>query len=396
MASTLMLAVALLGPRFAFAQAPSFDELIRKLENMEEQDLGRFRSADLIEPLKTLALRHQEDGSHAVAAALIERALEVIRVNYGLHSLEQAPVILQSIDIEQARDNHGEVWALEQVLLNLARRHPHDLATVTVLREIADRRMDSLQRYIAGDYLPEIVIGCYYQYRRLSVVHEGCTSGSKGVAARNLLLDARKYYEDAIAVFRHHELYSSDELRELEMKLIRINYFYGDGGSPLSRYEHGKDSFRRLIHYDVESSALLSQIDSLVQLADWELMHSNNALALNGYRHAYELLAREDVPRESIEQLFSPKTPTVLPAFLPNPLVSVQTPQSTGFVDAAFAINRYGKSRHIEILDTTSNASKTARRRLTRLISLSRFRPRTQDGRFDGKSRVVLRYYLNE
>jgi len=393
-----MLAVALLDPRFGFAQAPSasLDEVIRQLENIEEGDLASSRAAELIDPLRTLALRYQEEGSHEAAAAAIERALAIIRVNYGLHSLEQAPVILQSIDNEEARDNHGAVWASEQVLLDLARRHPHDLATVPVFREIADRRVDSLQRYIAGDHLPEIVIGCYYQYRRTNFVREGCTSGSKGVAVRNLLLDARRYYEDAIAIFRHHELYSSDELRKLEMKLIRVNYFYGDGSSPLSRYEHGKDSLRRLIDYDVENSAVLSQIEWLVQLADWELMHSNNALALNGYKHAYERLTREGMPRESIEQLYSPKTPTVLPAFLPNPLVSVQTPQSTGFIDAAFAINRYGKSRHIEILDTTSNASKTARRRLMRLISLSRFRPRTEDGRFDGESPVVLRYYLNE
>jgi hypothetical protein len=393
-----MLAVVLVQPGVGFEQAASApaDELIHTIESIAERAPDASRSAELIDPLQTLALRYQENGSHERAVAVIERALDVVRVNYGLHSLEQAPLIQLSIDNEAARNNRVAVWALEQDLLILAERNPDDLRTVPILRQIAASRMDTRRRYIAGEYIPEIVVGCYYRYRRSNAPPEGCSSGSMGVAAGNLLLEAQKHYEDAIEVLLRHELYSSDELRELEMILIRDNYFYGDEGFPVSRYEKGKERFGRLIDYGVKNSDLLSQIESLVQIADWELMYANNALAHETYEQAYERLVQEDMPQESIEQLYSPNTPIVLPAFLPNPLVSEDTPQSTGFIDVAFTITRYGKSRQIEILDTTTNASKDARKDLIRLISLSRFRPRTENGRFDRRSPVVVRYYVNE
>ena len=397
-ARILTLAVVVVEPGVGFAQALAapVDELVHTIASIEQREPDGARSAALIDPLQTLALRYQENGSHERAAVVIERALDVVRVNYGLHSLEQAPLIRLSIDNEEARGNHSAVWALEQELLILAKRHPDDLRTVPIFREIADKRMDTRQRYIAGEYIPEIVVGCYYRYQRSNAPPEGCSSGSMGVAAGNLLLDAQQYYDDAIEVLLRHELYSSDELRELEMTVIRDNYFYGDEAFPVSRYEQGKERFRRLIDYGAKNSALLIQIDALVQIADWELMYSNNALALETYEQAYERLMQEDVRQESIKQLYSPNTPIVLPAFLPNPLVSEETRQSTGFIDVAFAITRYGKSRQIEILDTTTNASKAAVEDLTRLISSYRFRPRTEDGQFERRSPVVVRYYLNE
>jgi hypothetical protein len=88
--------------------------------------------------------------------------------------------------------------------------------------------------------------------------------------------------------------------------------------------------------------------------------------------------------------------PVVLPAFLPNPLVSRRTSESTGFIDVAFEVTRYGKSKKIEILDTTTDVSRSARHQVTRLISGSRFRPGTRDGNFDRNSSFVVRYYLDD
>jgi hypothetical protein len=86
----------------------------------------------------------------------------------------------------------------------------------------------------------------------------------------------------------------------------------------------------------------------------------------------------------------------VLPAFSRNPLALSETPDSSGYIDVAFDITKYGKSKAIEVLATTTNTASAARTRLIDLIRDSRFRPRMSGGTFADRSRVVLRYYVND
>jgi hypothetical protein len=88
--------------------------------------------------------------------------------------------------------------------------------------------------------------------------------------------------------------------------------------------------------------------------------------------------------------------PIVLPAFAANPLISNETSQSTGYIDVSFVITEDGKSKQIEILDTTTDVPRTVARDFVRTIKYSRFRPRMTDGRFAESAPIALRYYLNE
>ena len=91
--------------------------------------------------------------------------------------------------------------------------------------------------------------------------------------------------------------------------------------------------------------------------------------------------------------MFSPSMPVVLPAFMPNPLASTETPGSSGYIDIAFEITKYGRPRAVEILDA-ANATTAAKRDLLALIRNNRFRPRLTDGQFADAAPVRVRYYL--
>jgi hypothetical protein len=397
-ARILMLA-ALAAPCAGFSQpvlesAVNDEQQRQTIEKIQDtQSAEGPNSASLIDPLAALGLLYRERGEHGLAAAALERAQGVVRFNYGLHSLDQAPLIEQLIRSEEARGNDAAAWDLEQELLDLARRSPDDLRTVPILHEIADKRMDVLRRYVAGEeFPPQIVLGCYYdvQPHNPDGPHS-CQAGNKRDAIRSILTEAQNYYGAAINVFLRREFYSSDELREIEMELVRSSYRYGT-------YGVGADSLRRLLAYEVANSdPWLSRIDVLIQMADWDLLFENtNESALKIYKEAYQQLKKKGIAEASIEQLFSPKTPVVLPTFLPNPLVSVETQGATGFIDVAFDVTKYGESRRIKILDTRTKATDAAKDHLVRLIKRSRFRPRSTDGRFADSSRITVRYYLNE
>jgi hypothetical protein len=132
-----------------------------------------------------------------------------------------------------------------------------------------------------------------------------------------------------------------------------------------------------------------------VEAADWDLMFARNGAALEAYAAALAEL-KQSADDASIEHLFSPPLPVVLPAFLPNPLDSGAAQDSTGHIDVAFEAGRFGDSRHIKVLGSTANASDDAKQRLVHTIKTSRFRPRTTNGELERTSRVVLRYFLRE
>lgn len=384
-------AIALPGLAFTQAQGTLRDEALAELVASIEEVRAEegVHSSDLIGPLTTLGLYYQEQGDPALAIAAIEQARQVVRVNYGLYSLREVPLLRQWIDAEQARGNVQGAWDVEQRLLSLIERNPNDLRTVPILREMAHKRLDVLAEYSGGGYPPEIVLGCYYsQYR-----DGNCRSGSRGQVKAGLLREAMSYYFRAIDTVLITEGQTSERLPGLLMELVRISYQHGRGAI-------GRRALRFLHAHKVENGAPpVERVDALVQIADWDLLFSRGERRLTQaagdlYRRAYAQLDGVEVEQPSIAGIFSPEMPVVLPAFAPNPLVTKETPETTGFIDVAFDITDEGKSKHIEVLGTTRNASKDDLDRLVDLIGDSRFRPVVTDGRVEETARVSLRYYL--
>jgi tetratricopeptide (TPR) repeat protein len=374
----------------------------RQLVDSIEREVshGGAYSELLIAPLSELALLFQEADDRALASATIERALQVVRANYGLYSLAQAPLISRLVANEAAAGNHETAWEIEDELLTLAKRHPEDLRTVAIFREIGDRRVR-----LSGDELP------------LSVVCKGhsnaagCREGSNAFAAgsvgglvnefyvgsvRSLVnAGAMNNWGGAINVFLQNQLYDSQELRELEEKLIAL------GGCDVAR-----ESYRRLMYYDEASAETwLNRAATIVRAADSELVCSQiqrpalERAALELYREAYELLERNAVDQPSIDELFAPEVPIRLTESLPARaylIPSVAPSDSSGHIDIAFEITKDGRARGIEIVDATPNCTDEEKHNFFRWVRDGLYRPRATNGAIADGSRVVWRYYWRD
>jgi|GEM_PF-889471 len=442
------------------SQAAAADEQRRLVARIEaEQSRNGPRSASLIEPLTALGLLYQESGDHGPAVTTIERTLQVLRANFGLRVLEQAPLLRQWIDNHEALGDYVAAWEGEQALLGLARLHSDDPRSAAVLREIADRRLQILERYVVGEQPPQVV-GCFYDEKQAP---GSCTSRTRSEVIRWMLSDIMRNYADAIAVLLRNGRYSSEELHDLELALVRSidlvrhRELLGDrrglGGTmnlPLitddrlepwrarvgavvelagwgapatrarepdehlartikaARYSYvrgdyhalGRLGLRRLVTYAGLANDEAARVDALVQLADWDLLYSHSLdrsdSALAIYRRAYEELQEAGAPPSEIERIFAPQTPVVLPAFRPNPLATEAGERATGYIDVAFEITKHGKSRRVDVLEKTASVTHAERNRLVRLIKSSRFRPRMTDGRFADSTPVVVRYYVHD
>jgi hypothetical protein len=448
----------LLVPGSGFTQSPAerlrADDDSKRItdEISAAQATSGPRSPDLIDPLTELAVLLAAEGEHALATAALEEARHVVRATYGLHTLDQVPLMEQALQNQRALGAFEMVQALEEELLDLAERHPDDLRTVAIHRDIGERRMDLLRRFRAHEYPGEI----YPESGLWSVEPHGVVMG--------LVEKAQVHYADAIAVLLHNGMYSSDELRDLELEIVhaadlvrqqnaldrrsiqmgtrrmdrmglasgsylpsgawvanehelreQTNALWDLAGSEapedakqrrhrvdhmISQYGLARESYRRLIEYaeavsesaPPDGQAWRSRLEAYLQLADWDLVHSANGAALDEYAQVHEMLEAAENVEPLIAEIFAPPIPIVLPAFLPNPL---GTPTSDRYIDVTFEITKYGESRRIEILGAATNVSNVDRDELVSLLKKSRFRPRVTD-REIGTSSIRVRYYLTE
>ena len=356
---------------------------------LETQTQGGAYAKELIDPLTTLSFLYAENGDHSLAAAVTEQALQVIRANYGLRTLEQAPLIRQRIVSEEARGNFEEAWVLEHALLDLAERIPTTYEPLPIFHEVGDKRLDLLARYVDGERPPQLGVRLLLQARaganpeasRAAAPREASTSRSKPCCSM------RK--------------------RTMRAQSTRC------GGSSSTRAA-SCTSWKRNCFAAPIFTAARTRWASKACSAAWRTMSrirrrwrieskrccrspTGSSCSAIGLRRRSSMnkcmrsFEQHGGMQHLIDEVFSPATPVVLPTFVPSSLAADPSPSSTGHIDVAFEITQYGKARRIEILDTTRNASRAARHRLVRLIGESRFRPRIVDGQFARAAPVVLR-----
>jgi hypothetical protein len=376
-------------------QRPAADRERELLDSIgREESRGGPYSEQLIAPLWTLTLFYQEQGDHAAANPVIGRLLQVVRANYGLYSLAQAPAIRQLIANEEATGNKETAWQLQDELLALARRHPEDLSTVAIFREIADKRLAQL-----GTRELPMELLCR-DHGAMPPCNKDPPWGVSGLWLPRLVrAQAMNDWADAIRALLQNEQYGSPELRELEQKIIN------NGTCDVAR-----DSYRRLMFYDTASEETsLNKATTIVRAADSELVCSLSGsrrlekAALELYRQAYELLERNGVDRTAIDALFAPPVPIKLSDSLPAYASSMASaaPSSTlrsrttpaGHVDFAFEITKYGRARRVEIVDATTSTADAEKTRLLEFVKTGLYRPRAASGGIADGSSVVWRYY---
>jgi hypothetical protein len=457
---TLLIAAVVSGVAFAQPERVSIDRAsIEAEERLREQiatvqtQAGVARPAELVDPLRALAVVHEEANDHALALATLEEARHVTRIHHGLTSADEALLIRQQIRSEKALGNHGRVWELEQDMVTTARHHLDDIRMLPIFRELADDRLGVIDQVRAGERPPAIYVGCYnnvplppYDYTPSGrpsgpTANPSCFGGLNDWLIAKLRGEILLYYADAIEVILRAGDYASEELRQLERAAIRVASEVTVGSvrtsseasgsiascssgtlehflaleildsclAPVSRGNNfvvanvgGRVSLLRLLSYEVRSGAPpVARASALAELADGLvlavpgdrrrfLMNAELVLAL--YERAYgELQQSGDL--QTSTQLFAPQWPVTLPIYEPNPFASAAA--SSRYIDVAFDITKYGTAERIEILTTSQDATRNEKRDLLRLIESTNFRPRSVDGKFGDSAPVSVRYGLS-
>lgn len=395
-------------------ESDSYIDILEQIETAEAQ--GGLNSPELIEPLTAAGQFHQEQDEHHSAFAAFARARAVLRVNHGFSTLQEVLLLRQMTESLYLSGDVADAWEFEQNMLRLAQDHVGDIGTFAVYRDVVARRSEVLSRYRAGGFPDEMVLGCYYsrspRFRTMmagdsrvvapAAPNTSCTAGSRSAALESLLREIRQYQGLAIEALVRNDLHVSDELEQLVFDIVR-NSEELQSLQPSGDRELLPILNRVFTNTPGDTASMLRLTELFVHIADFNLRRMHRSRSYSDYEHIrdqYTLaLARLDwlgVEQASIDEIFSPTVPVMLPAFEPNALADVAGDRPSGdFIDVAFDITRYGKAEHVRIFDTTGNPSRTEVRNLLRLIEGSSFRPRMVDNQFPDRTRVFARYVIN-
>jgi hypothetical protein len=327
----------------------------------EEARNGPF-SRGLVDLLTSLGLAYQEHDRHDLALGMFDRALFLRRFNDGLFGLDQAALVRRLIASETAIGRVDSAAALEERLLDLARRNRTDPRAAPIFRDAAERQIDYYERYLRGD-LPAT----------LTINGEGPLQDAPASVWR-----ARRHYNQAILALVGNVAEHQAELEELEGGLMHTYYLEASHrrrylGPDDLLYGLGLVSYQRRIEYTrLASPTPVDYARTLVERADWSLLFSRNGTALERYAEAHALLVEQSAPAASIEELFPTDTPVSLPTFAP--LVDGAA-ASTGHIDVDFEVGKYGQPRNVRIVAVAGDDAAATSKPLAAAINNGRFRP---------------------
>lgn len=131
-------------------------EAIAQLERAiaAETALNGPQSRVLIEHYRSMAAFYEALGDPFRARAAADEARAVVRMNDGLHTLDQAEIVEQSIEMLEAVGAFSESDALQDELLDLAGRNESDTRAPSILASVAERQMSAVRAYLDGFVWP--------------------------------------------------------------------------------------------------------------------------------------------------------------------------------------------------------------------------------------------------
>jgi hypothetical protein len=367
----------------------------------EEVRDGIF-APDLADELVALAGLYQESGEHDAALGVLERARQVVRVNEGLFSLDQARMIQQAIASREALEQQSKAVEAQTELLALARRNPSDARVAEIYAAVAESHVEDVKRFLSGDW--SVPFNASFTFG--DSVHGPDLPLATQYAWHSVTAAQRNYAEAIRAVVRNRSL-DGPSLDDLESGLISTYYLQEQNlrlfvpnraATNLVRgnlHNLGANSYQRRLQYSALFERPKSEIASeQLALGDWHLVFGEQELAYAAYGSARATLEESGATPEQIEAFFTPSTPVVLPTFAAGYVGTNESADYKGHVDVVIALDGAGRCTRVDVTERSLAATDAVVQRLKKLVAKSVFRPRFESGAWLAESHAALRYYF--
>ena len=351
------------------------------LQNHEAEGPYHQNSSEV---LYSLGLELQKGGQHGKALKALRRAMHINRVNRGLNSLSQAPMLRSIINSQKYLMNFEPVTnSYHQLLrMHMASYGKQDPRIAPLLNELALWHIDA------------------YQFDESSKRIDHLTSANSLITGALKLNQAQatpklrqqiKLLRSAALISFHLSRHQGDEWSASTDSHYSLS---ADGFATTNpqrtgilngaSFRRGKVCHERIIALtaSIPTASLQENLQAQTELADWYLLFNRRKEAMFHYQQVLAKIAASDQVDALHANLFT--TPRLLPA------LRMENHESRGaalFMTADVNISEKGWGSHIENIGETlfadqSPASKTSLRYMfIDTIKGSRFRPQFVDNK---------------
>jgi len=364
-------------------------ERVEAIENYssrvaEIESLGGAWDLELTEELTALGRLQQQLGDHRAAITTLTRAMHVSRVNAGLHSLQQVPVVEAMIQSFGELGDWGQVDKYQNYMYFVQRRaYGHeDPRMIPALERLGRWNLEAFSLGF-GEPLGGRLSTAQLMFRAATQM-VGMHFGRKDERYQTYLRDvARSAYLVSLYPEYMAEL-SRPEYRSSEDKLRDTLFEFG---TPSARgYMAGSQALEEIVAFHEEegdSPYLLAE--AITNLADWELIYERRNAAEELYGRAWTILAEQDDSEELFQRLFGQVV--AIPSFVELPVnlllgsSSSRRPRlNADYVDVRLDVTDYGAPRNLVVLTEQTEANADQLSRVRREIRQTVFRPLIVDG----------------
>ncbi len=389
-------------PELDPALDPEFDQRVDSIRQynsvVAEIELnGGAWDGNLVEELSSLGKLQQQQGEHLAAIETFDRAIHVNRINSGLYTLEQAPVVEQLIQSYMALGDWAQADTYNRYLYHVQQKAfgSDDPRLIPVLDRMATWNIQAFSvgyGEFLGIRLREAQI-MFNAAARMVGVHFGKSDERFVTYQRNIA-------NSAYLVSRNPALISEIERPEyrntqqvLAQRLNEQRRVQAPG------FRTGERALAEIVQlYQEQDYEAYALAEAITNLADWYLMFDRRRGALENYELAWQILQAEENGEELIQHLFGKVAS--LPAFS----ASIETPAAFydaseesaalkfDFADLMFDVSDNGLVRNVKSVSEETDANKAQLSKLRISIRSSRFRPLIVDGKPQRSNGNLFRY----
>lgn len=357
------------------------------LEQLEFE--GGAWSEQIAEELTTLGTLMQEQGDYEESLEIFDRAIHIRRVNEGLFSPRQVPLVEQLVGSYVALQQWEEADEQQQYAFYVQMRTygPNDARMIDVFQNLAQWNIKTFYRGIDPD-----------PSQRLMQTFELYRAAANTVVAHFGARDPRyvEFLQDmagASDMVTRYSLPDPGEVAHLNPSIRNVTADYGGRSNRVPDDNGGGErALSRIVDFysnpklPQNSQTLLLRVQSIANLGDWYLLRRQQQVAMRAYEEAYNLLSGAEDGEALIQETFDkivflPTYSTFAEEKKEALRLNPDSGAHMGYIDMSFDVTQYGRANNFETLAMEPAGLERVEGQVVEMVRNNFVRPRISGGK---------------
>lgn len=341
----------------------------------------------LIEPLVGLGLAYLHSDAPASSIPLFEQAIQISRLQNGLHSDQQLPIVENLTEAYAALQDWSEVYKRQRYLffLQLRRNKQNTEAIVDAMHHLAEWSIKAGKLEAAqAAYVKMIKL----IERRLGAQHPSLVRALTGLSSTYI----EQRNELLLSLDFRGSIFSGQPLGFI---LEQYAIFAHQQGAKVVLWSRGEQALRHAValnQINPETSAL-STAQSHIKLGDWHILFDQTAQAIRQYNQAIALMGTPAY-QDDLADLFGEPTLLYFPSLKLSKRQAFkdkkEQQEHSGFIEFFYNVDYKGQLQELEVISAEPVMPSSLE--IKKIALLARYRPALQPGATTQTAKITYRY----